>query len=80
MQSTSIIRLDHLNRDNPELVHISRTDFNLRFIYLSFSTDFNAFEVACEVLNQFTALEQYKGKILSFVPMTFEQARILNLS
>ena len=80
MQDTGIIRLDHLNRDNPEIVHVSRTDFNLRFIDLSFSTDINAFKVASEVLNQFTAFEEYKGKILSFVPMTFEQARILNLS
>ena len=80
MQATSIIRLNHLNRDNPELVHISRTDFNLRFIDLSFSTDINTFEVAMDVLNQFTALEMYKGTMLSFVPMTIEQARILNLS
>ena len=80
MQDTGIIRLDNLNRNNPELVYISRTDFNLRFIDLSFSTDIDAFKVASEVLNQFSALESYKGKILSFVPMTFEQARILNLS
>lgn len=80
MQDASIIRLDHLNRDNPEIIYVERTDFNVRFVELSFSTNINAFKVASEVLNQFTALETYKGKILSFVPMTFEQARILNLS